>query len=140
MGKHYLARTSSVHAQPTMLVAQSDKKPNPFDTPPKGKSKPNEKLPKALSGNQTTPLATFNEYRKSRRLELIKGLTPDDASEYRYNPYKGGGTIETCEEFRHSLNIPKDYPIVICQDDDNRTMAPTNIDANDLEKFVGFKK
>lgn len=108
----------------------SDKKQNPFDT------KPIE-----LSGKKPAVLRkNFNEdLLKTKKLTLSKAVTADDVDEYSYNPYIGGGTPETCGQFRAKFGIPEDYPITVCQGDDNRIMAPTKIKAEDLENFVGIK-
>lgn len=51
--------------------------------------------------------------------------------EYVYQPK----TAETCGQFRQKFNIPNDYPISNCKDN-NSPLIATTIDAEDLRNFV----
>ena len=124
-----LAAASGAKQPKGTAKTDSGAKTNPFDTKPIELS---SKKPSALRKN-------FNEELKSKKLTLSKAFTCDDVDEYNYNPYIGGGTPETCGQFRAKFGIPKDYPITVCQDDDNRIMSPTKIKAEDLKNFVGVK-
>lgn len=103
---------------------------NPFETEAERKEK---------AARKALALKNFLEYRDNHKLELKKAYTEDDVDEYLFNPYVGGGEPISCKQFRGSLNFPEDEPIVVCQDNDNRTMSPTRINAKKLHDFVGYQ-